>query len=185
MHLALIDVYDRRYALHLTTSPYELAQCIIQMSVGAILFVAWVGTWCSLLVLCRCWVGARVVRFTACWSRDSNMIMMSLCWYMYITFAAALTFVTSTMYLEVAHNGKAIPLLQNGDVAENVLEGNLNPREATVPVLHWACAACAPNSVVLCQDGTKKVVSSRRLELKAARSCTAASAVTSDDNGNR
>ena len=80
--------------------------------------------------------------------------MMSLCWYMYITFTAALTFVTSTMYLEVAHNGKAIPLLQNGDVAENVLEGNLNPREATVPVLRWACAACAPNSVVLCQDGT-------------------------------
>ena len=111
------------------------------------------------------------------------MTMMSLCWYMYITFAAALTFVTSTMYLEVAHNGKAIPLLQNGDVAENVLEGNLNPREATVPVLHWACGACAPNFVVLCQDGTKKVVSSTCLELKAARSCTAA--VTSDDNGNR
>ena len=126
-HLALTDVYDRRYALHLTTSPYELAQCIIQMSVGAILFVAWVGTWC--ILLCRCWVGARVVSFTACWSRDSNMTMMSLCWYMYITFAAALTFVTSTMYLEVAHNGKAIPLLQNGDVAENVLEGNLNPRK--------------------------------------------------------
>ena len=173
-HLALIDVYDRRCAcaLHLTTSPYELAQCIIQMSVGAILFVTWVGAWCSLL--CRCWVGARVVSFTACWSRDSNM-----------TFPAALTFVTSTMYLEVAHNGKASPLLQNGDVAENVLEGNLNPREATVPVLNWACGACAPNSVVLCQDGTKKVVSSTRLELKAARSCTAASAVTSDDNGNR
>ena len=110
---------------------------------------------------------------------------MSLCWYMYITFAAALTFVTSTMYLEVAHNGKAIPLLQNGDVAENVLEGNLNPREVTVPVLHWVCAACAPNSVVLCQDGTKRVVSSTRLQLKAARSCTAVSAVTSDDNGNR
>ena len=73
---------------------------------------------------------------------------------MYITFAAALTFVTSTMYLEVAHNGKAIPLLQNGDVAENVLEGNLNQREAAVPLLHWACAACAPNPVVLCQDGT-------------------------------
>ena len=80
---------------------------------------------------------------------------------------------------------KAIPLLQNGDVAENVLEGNLNPRKATVPVLNWACAACAPNSVVLCQDGTMKVVSSTRLELKEARSCTAASAVTSDDNGNR
>ena len=88
---------------------------------------------------------------------------------MYITFAAVLTFVTSTMYLEVAHNGKAIPLLQNGDVAENVLEGNLNPREATVPVLHWVCAACAPNSVVLCQAGTKKVVSSTRFGVKGSK----------------
>ena len=88
-----------------------------------------------------------------------------------------------------AHNGEVIPITTERryrcECSRRKSEspaGLAHGTEGLVP--HWACAAYAPNSVALCEDGANKVVCSTRLELKAARSCTAACAVNSDDNGN-
>ena len=84
---------------------------------------------------------------------------------------------------------KRFPSRQNGDTAANVLEGNPSPMQAwyMVPKALYRTGHAQPTRPIplfFVRMEPIKVVCSTRLELKAARSCTAACAVNSDDNGN-